>query len=130
MTRLVDSPQVFSLIPHLEAAPTLAFVGLVRSRCAGFASVRGGRSRRSPVVPGMTAKRSGRIVNGVRAAGQRYEPEVDAFEQFVPYVIARLREDPHLWVRESAGAWGDRRRICSSDRWPIRVAGAAIWRQT
>ncbi len=38
-------------------------------------------------------------LNGVRAPGQRKKPDEDPFEPFVPYVTARLAEDPHLWAR-------------------------------
>jgi transposase len=37
-------------------------------------------------------------LNGTRVAGQRRRGTPDVFEQFVPYVRERLREDPHLWA--------------------------------
>ena len=35
---------------------------------------------------------------GDRIAGERRRVEVNVFDQFEPYVRARLREDPHLWA--------------------------------
>jgi transposase len=37
-------------------------------------------------------------LNGEREPGRRRRLEPGPFERFVPYVEARLREDPHLWA--------------------------------
>jgi len=37
-------------------------------------------------------------LNGTSVAGKRRRSSPDTFEQFVPYVRERLREDPHLWA--------------------------------
>ncbi len=38
-------------------------------------------------------------LSGQRTPGVRARPSPDPFEPFIHYVTARLREDPHLWVR-------------------------------
>ncbi len=37
-------------------------------------------------------------LNGTRIAGKRKRSEPDPFEEFVPYLGERLREDPHVWA--------------------------------
>ena len=37
-------------------------------------------------------------LNGTRVAGERRRAEPDPFEEFVPYLRERLREDPHVWA--------------------------------
>lgn len=37
-------------------------------------------------------------LNGTRVAGERKRSEPDPFEPFVPYLRARLAEDPHVWA--------------------------------
>jgi hypothetical protein len=37
-------------------------------------------------------------LNGTRVAGERKRSEPDPFEAFVPYLGARLGEDPHVWA--------------------------------
>jgi transposase len=37
-------------------------------------------------------------LNGTRVAGERKRSEPDVFEEFVPYLRARLKEDPHVWA--------------------------------
>ena len=37
-------------------------------------------------------------LNGTRVAGKRKRSEPDPFEEFVPYLGERLREDPHVWA--------------------------------
>jgi transposase len=39
-----------------------------------------------------------RYLSGERVAGERKREEPDPFEQYVPYLRARLAEDPHLWA--------------------------------
>jgi len=37
-------------------------------------------------------------LNGTRVAGVRRRAEPDPFEEFVPYLRLRLKEDPHVWA--------------------------------
>lgn len=37
-------------------------------------------------------------LTGAREPGKRKGPTPDAFAPFVPYVTARLQEDPHVWA--------------------------------
>ena len=58
-----------------------------------------GRSRRSPAIPGSTARRSADTSTVTGKPGERARPGPDPFDRFVDYVTARLTEDPHLWAR-------------------------------
>ena len=48
-------------------------------------------------------------LNGERTAGERRRSEADPFEEYVPYLRARLAEDPHVWATalyDEVGALG------------------------